>query len=123
MRGPLHGIPVLIKDNIDVAGMQTTTGSLALAGHAPKTDAFPVQRLRAAGAVILGKTNLREWSNFRSTQSTSAWSSAGGQTRNPYSFDRNPCGSSSGTGAAIAASLATAGVGTETDGSILCPPQ
>jgi amidase len=121
VRGSLHGIPVLIKDNIDVAGMPTTAGSLALAGHIPKTDAFLVQRLRAAGAVILGKTNLSEWANFRSTHSTSGWSSSGGQTRNPYALDRNPCGSSSGTGAAIAASLATVGVGTETDGSILCP--
>ena len=121
LRGPLHGIPVLIKDNIDIAGMPTTAGSLAMAANVPKQDAFLVQRLRAAGAVILGKTNLSEWANFRSTHSTSGWSSAGGQTRNPYVLDRNPCGSSSGTGAAIAASFATVGVGTETDGSILCP--
>jgi amidase len=121
VRGPMHGIPVLVKDNIDVAGLPTTAGSLALADHVPKADAELVARLRAAGAVILGKTNLSEWANFRSTRSLSGWSSAGGQTRNPYVLDRNACGSSSGTGAAIAASLATVGVGTETDGSILCP--
>jgi len=121
VRGPMHGIPVLLKDNIDVAGMPTTAGSLALADHRPEDDAELVARLRAAGAVILGKTNLSEWANFRSTNSISGWSSAGGQTRNPYVLDRNACGSSSGTGAAIAASLATVGVGTETNGSILCP--
>ena len=121
VRGPLHGIPLLIKDNIDIAGMVNSAGSLALAEHRPKQDAFIVARLRAAGAVILGKTNLSEWANFRSTRSTSGWSSRGGQTKNPYVLDRNPCGSSSGTGTAIAASLATIGVGTETDGSILCP--
>jgi amidase len=120
-RGPLHGIPVLVKDNIDVAGLPTTAGSLALANHVPADDAALVASLRKAGAVILGKTNLSEWANFRSTNSISGWSSAGGQTRNPYVLDRNACGSSSGTGAAIAASLATVGVGTETDGSILCP--
>lgn len=121
VRGPLHGIPVLIKDNIDIVGMVNSAGSLALAEHRPRADAPLVTRLRAAGAVILGKTNLSEWANFRSTNSTSGWSSRGGQTRNPYALDRNPCGSSSGTGAAIAASLAAVGVGTETDGSIICP--
>ncbi len=117
----LHGIPVLIKDNIDIVGMVNSAGSVALAEHRPSDDAFLVQRLRASGAVILGKTNLSEWANFRSTRSISGWSSRGGQTRNPYVLDRSPCGSSSGTGAAIAASLASAGIGTETDGSILCP--
>ncbi|ODS62187.1 MAG: amidase [Arenimonas sp. SCN 70-307] len=121
LRGPLHGIPVLVKDNIDAAGMVNSAGSLALASHRPADDAFVVQRLREAGAVVIGKTNLSEWANFRSNRSSSGWSSRGGQTRNPYVLDRNPCGSSSGTGAAIAASLATVGVGTETDGSILCP--
>ena len=121
VRGPLHGLPVLIKDNIDAVGMANSAGSLALATHKPKQDAFIVTRLRAAGAVILGKTNLSEWANFRSTRSTSGWSSRGGQTKNPYVLDRNPCGSSAGTGAAIASSLAVVGVGTETDGSIICP--
>lgn len=121
-RGPLHGIPVLIKDNIDTADrMMTTAGSLALEGSTPSRDAFVVERLRAAGAVILGKTNLSEWANIRSTKSSSGWSARGGLTRNPYVLDRNPCGSSSGTGAAIAANLAAVGVGTETDGSIVCP--
>ena len=121
-RGPLHGLPLLIKGNIDTADRMTTTaGSLALAGHFAAQDAFLVQRLRAAGAIILGKTNLSEWANFRSTRSSSGWSSQGGQTRNPYALDRNPCGSSSGSGAAMAADLCVATVGTETDGSIVCP--
>ncbi|WP_184407025.1 amidase [Xanthomonas sp. 3075] len=121
VRGPLHGIPVLLKDNIDALPMVNSAGSLALAEFRPARDAFLVQRLRNAGAVILGKTNLSEWANFRSTQSSSGWSARGGLTRNPYALDRNPCGSSAGTGAAIAASLATVGIGTETDGSITCP--
>lgn len=121
VRGPLHGIPVLLKDNIDAVGMANSAGSLALAGNRPTRDAFIVGRLRAAGAVILGKTNLSEWANFRSTRSSSGWSSRGGQTRNAYVLDRNPCGSSAGTGTAIAASLGMVGVGTETDGSIICP--
>ncbi len=121
LRGPLHGIPVLLKDNIDATPMVNSAGSLALASHRPTTDAPLVAALRAGGAVILGKTNLSEWANFRSTRSTSGWSARGGQVRNPYVLDRSPCGSSAGTGAAIAASLATAGIGTETDGSILCP--
>ena len=121
VRGALHGVPVLIKDNVDVAGMVNSAGSLALADNRPAADAFIAARLRAAGAVILGKANLSEWANFRSTRSTSGWSSRGGQTKNPYILDRNPCGSSSGTGAAVAASLAAVGVGTETDGSIICP--
>jgi amidase len=121
-RGPMHGIPILIKDNIDTADrMHTTAGSLALADSIAVRDAAVVARLRAAGAVILGKTNLSEWANFRSTHSTSGWSGRGGQTHNPYVLDRNPCGSSSGTGASIAASLAAVGVGTETDGSVVCP--
>src|SRR6478672_10691240 len=122
MRGPLHGIPILIKDNIDTADqMMTTAGSLALLNHKASQDAFIVKKLREAGAVILGKTNLSEWANFRSTRSSSGWSSRGGQTKNPYVLDRSPCGSSSGTGSAISASLAAFGVGTETDGSIICP--
>ncbi|KQZ62808.1 amidase [Lysobacter sp. Root96] len=121
LRGPLHGIPVLIKDNIDATPMVNSAGSLALAEHRPKTDAPLVVALRSAGAVILGKTNLSEWANFRSTHSMSGWSARGGLTRNPYALDRSACGSSSGTGSAIAASLAAVGVGTETDGSILCP--
>ena len=121
-RGPLHGIPIVIKDNIDTAdGMTTTAGSLALEGSIAARDAFVVDRLRAAGAVIIAKTNLSEWANFRSTKSTSGWSARGGQVKNPYALDRNPCGSSSGTGVAVAANLAAAGVGTETDGSIVCP--
>jgi amidase len=121
VRGPLHGMPILIKDNIDSVGMVNSAGSLALAENRPKQDAFLLKQLRDAGAVILGRTNLSEWANFRSTRSTSGWSSRGGQTKNPYVLDRNPCGSSSGTGTAIAASLASIGVGTETDGSIICP--
>jgi len=121
VRGPLHGMPILIKDNVDIAGMVSSAGSLALADNRPAADAFMVKRLRDAGVVILGKTNLSEWANFRSTRSSSGWSSRGGQTKNPYVLDRNPCGSSSGTGTAIAASLAAIGVGTETDGSIICP--
>jgi amidase len=121
-RGPLHGIPVLIKDNIDTADrMMTTAGSLALVGSKPPKDAFVAQRLRVAGAVILGKTNLSEWANIRSNHSTSGWSGRGGLTRNPYALDRNPCGSSSGTGAGISANLCAVGIGTETDGSIVCP--
>lgn len=121
-RGPLHGIPVLVKDNIDSADrMHTSAGSLALAASTAPRDAFIVEKLRAAGAVLLGKTNLSEWANYRSTRSSSGWSGRGGQTRNPYVLDRNPCGSSSGTGAAIAADFATVGIGTETDGSIICP--
>ncbi|MCC8362300.1 amidase [Lysobacter sp. A6] len=121
VRGPMHGIPVLLKDNIDAVPMVNSAGSLALANNKPSRDAFLVQRLRAAGAVILGKTNLTEWANFRSTRSVSGWSGRGGQTKNPYALDRNPCGSSAGTGTAIAANLAVVGVGTETDGSIICP--
>jgi amidase len=121
-RGPLHGIPVLIKDNIDTADrMQTTAGSLALAGSPAPNDAFVAAQLQKAGAVILGKTNLSEWANIRSSHSTSGWSGRGGLTRNPYALDRNPCGSSSGTGAAVSANLCVAGVGTETDGSVVCP--
>lgn len=122
VRGALHGIPILIKDNIDTGDrMKTTAGSLALAGsHAPR-DAGVVVRLRDAGMVILGKTNLSEWANWRSSRSSSGWSGRGGLTRNPYALDRNACGSSSGTGAAIAANLAAVGIGTETDGSIVCP--
>ena len=122
VRGPLHGIPLLIKDNIDTHDRMTTTaGSLALAGSIPLQDSTVAKKLRDAGAVILGKTNLSEWANFRSSHSSSGWSGRGGQTNNPYVLDRNPCGSSSGTGAAIAANLAAIGVGTETDGSVVCP--
>ena len=122
IRGPLHGIPVLIKDNIDTADkMMTTAGSLALAGHIAAKDAFIVKKLREAGAVLLGKTNLSEWANFRSGKSCSGWSSRGGQTKNPYIIDHNPCGSSSGSGVAVAANLCTVAIGTETDGSITCP--
>lgn len=122
VRGPLHGIPVLLKDNIDTADkLMTTAGSLALVGAKPQRDSHVAQRLREAGAVILGKTNLSEWANFRSSRASSGWSGRGGQTHNPYVLDRNPCGSSSGTGAAIAANLCAIGVGTETDGSVVCP--
>ena len=122
IRGPLHGIPVLIKDNIDTADkMSTSAGSLALADNKATQDAFIVKKLRDAGAVILGKTNLSEWANFRSTRSTSGWSSRGGQTSNPYVLDRTPCGSSSGSGVVVAANLCAVAVGTETDGSVVCP--
>jgi amidase len=121
-RGPMHGVPVLIKDNIGTADrMMTTAGSLALLGFTPEKDSGVAQRLRESGAVILGKTNLSEWANFRSNHSSSGWSGRGGQTRNPYALDRNPCGSSSGSGAAVAASLCAVTVGSETDGSIVCP--
>ncbi len=121
-RGPLHGIPMLIKDNIDTADrMHTSAGSLALADSIAARDAFLAERLRAAGAVILGKTNLSEWANIRSTHSASGWSGRGGQCRNPYVLDRSPSGSSSGSGAAVAANLCAVAVGTETDGSITSP--
>ena len=122
VRGPLHGIPVLVKDNVGTADrMETTAGSLALVGMQPSADSHVAKRLRDAGAVILGKTNLSEWANFRSTHSSSGWSGRGGQCVNPYALDRNPSGSSSGTGSAIAASLCAVGVGSETDGSIVSP--
>ena len=122
VRGPLHGIPFLIKDNIDTADkMMTTAGSLALSGNFAKEDAPIVAQLRKAGAVLLGKTNLSEWANFRSSRSSSGWSSRGGQTKNPYSLERNPCGSSSGSGVAVAANLCSFAIGTETNGSINCP--
>jgi amidase len=121
-RSPMEGIPVLLKDNVDTRDRQrTTAGSLAMTGARPARDAHLVTRLRAAGAVILGKANLSEWANFRSTTSTSGWSAVGGQTANPYVLDRNPCGSSSGSAVAVAAHLATVAIGTETDGSIVCP--
>ncbi len=120
--GPLHGMPILLKDNIDTADRMTTTaGSLALGGSIPAEDAFVARRLREAGAVLIGKANLSEWANFRSTRSSSGWSARGGQCRNPYALDRNPCGSSSGSAVAVAASLVPAAIGTETDGSIVCP--
>ena len=123
-RSMLHGIPVLLKDNIDTADQMTTAaGSLALEGMIASKDAFIAGKLRAAGAIILGKTNLSEWANFRSPNSSSGWSSRGGQTKNPYILDRNPCGSSSGSAAAVAAGLCAAAIGTETDGSIICPSQ
>ena len=122
IRSPMHGIPVLIKDNIDTSdNMMTTAGSLALRGSRPQADSFVAQKLRQSGAVILGKTNLSEWANFRSTNSTSGWSGRGGQTRNPYALDRNPCGSSSGSAVAVSANLCAAAIGTETNGSIICP--
>jgi len=122
VRGPLHGIPVLIKDNINTADkMMTTAGALALEGNKASKDAFIIKHLREAGAVLLGKTNLSEWANFRSSRSTSGWSSRGGQTKNPVMLDRNPCGSSSGSGAAVAANLCAVAIGTETDGSVIAP--
>ncbi len=122
VRGPLHGIPVIIKDNIDTADrMLTTAGALALSGNIARQDAWVAERLRAAGAVILAKANLSEWANFRSTRSSSGWSGRGGQTHNPYVLDRNPCGSSSGSGAAVSANLCALAIGTETNGSIVCP--
>lgn len=122
VRGPLHGIPILLKDNIDTADrMATSAGSLALANNHPAQDSTVAANLRRAGAIILGKTNLSEWANFRSSKSSSGWSSRGGQTRNPYALDRTPCGSSSGSGVAVAANLCAAAIGTETDGSIVCP--
>ncbi|NIA27034.1 MAG: amidase [Desulfobulbaceae bacterium] len=121
-RGPMHGIPVVLKANIGTADqMQTTAGSLALANHRPDTDAFLVSRLRDAGAIILGKANLSEWANFRSSRSSSGWSSIGGQTKNPYDTARNPCGSSSGSAVSVAANLTVVAIGTETDGSVICP--
>ncbi|MEW5940800.1 MAG: amidase family protein, partial [Chloroflexota bacterium] len=121
-RGPLHGIPLVLKDNIDTADkMQTTAGSLALEGNHAQRDAGLVEKLREAGAVILGKANLSEWANFRGKHSTSGWSSRGGLTRNPYALDRSACGSSTGSAVAVAANLAAVAVGTETDGSIICP--
>jgi len=124
VRGPLHGIPILLKDNIDTADrLQTTAGSLSLQGHHAARDAGLVEKLRAAGALILGKTNLSEWANFRGRNSVSGWSSRGGLTRNPYALDRSACGSSSGSAAAVASNFCAAAVGTETDGSIICPTQ
>lgn len=122
VRGPLHGIPILVKDNIDSADqMMTTAGSLALEGHRATQDSWVADRLRAAGAIILGKANLSEWANFRSTNSSSGWSGRGGQCANPYALDRNPCGSSSGSGAAVSANFCAAAIGTETNGSVVCP--
>ena len=122
VRGPLHGIPIIIKDNIDTADkMQTTAGALVMAGNVAEKDAYIVAQMREAGAIVLGKANLSEWANFRSTRSSSGWSSRGGQTKNPYVLDRNPCGSSSGSGAAVSANLCAIAIGTETNGSIVCP--
>ena len=122
LRGPLHGIPVMLKDNIDTDDqMETTAGSLALVGSEVPQDAWVTQKLREAGAVILGKTNLSEWANFRSERSSSGWSGRGGQTKNPYVLDRNPCGSSAGSGVAVSANLCAIAIGTETNGSIVCP--
>lgn len=122
LRGPMHGIPVLIKDNINTGDkMMTTAGALALKGNIAAKDAFVIKQLWASGAVLLGKTNLSEWANFRSTRSTSGWSSRGGQTKNPVMLDRNPCGSSSGSGAAVAANFCAVAIGTETDGSVIAP--
>ena len=121
-RGPLHGIPILIKDNIDTGDkMQTTAGSLALEGNIASNDAFVIKKIRESGAVIIGKTNLSEWANFRSTSSCSGWSSKGGQTKNPYILDHNPCGSSAGSGVAVSSNLCVVAIGTETDGSVVCP--
>ena len=120
-RGPLHGVPILLKDNIDTVDMMTTAGSLALVGPHPSQDATVTRKLRQAGAVILGKANMSEWANFRSTRSSSGWSGVGRQGRNPYVLDRNPCGSSSGSAQAVSADLVTAALGTETNGSIVCP--
>lgn len=122
VRGPLHGIPILVKDNVDTADRMTTTaGSYALEGSIPSQDSFVAERLREAGAIILGKANLSEWANIRSTRSSSGWSGRGGQCGNPYSLDRNPCGSSAGSGAATSANFAAAAIGTETNGSVVCP--
>ena len=122
VRGALHGIPILFKDNIDTGDkMQTTAGSLALEGNFAPKDAFIIKKMREAGAVVLGKTNLSEWANFRSTNSSSGWSGRGGQVRNPFCLNRSPCGSSAGTGAAVSANLCAIGIGTETNGSIVCP--
>ncbi|MCF6331801.1 MAG: amidase [Draconibacterium sp.] len=122
VRGLLHGIPILFKDNIDTGDkMQTTAGSLALEGNIAQQDAFIIKKMREAGAVVLGKTNLSEWANFRSTNSSSGWSGRGGQVQNPFCLDRSPCGSSAGTGAAVSANLCAIGIGTETNGSIVCP--
>lgn len=121
-RGPLHGIPILIKDNIDTGDkMQTTAGSLALEGNIASNDAFVIKKIRESGAVIIGKTNLSEWANFRSTSSCSGWSSKGGQTKNPYILDHNPCGSSAGSGVAVSSNFCVVAIGTETDGSVVCP--